>query len=92
MEACLLNTQYRMHSEIAAFPSAQFYEGRVQSGTSPGSRAGMKLSSKEFNRYSRSLNIIAADTMDPQLRMSSGNYSGASVLHDHDAAMDGTIH
>ena len=43
LKACLLNTQYRMHHQIAAFPSAQFYEGRVKSGADPDSRAGKAL-------------------------------------------------
>jgi hypothetical protein len=28
----LLNTQYRMHSSIAAFPNRQFYENRIENG------------------------------------------------------------
>lgn len=37
----LLDTQYRMHPDIAAFPSMQFYDGLVKSGVSPDSRRGM---------------------------------------------------
>ena len=34
----LLDTQYRMHPSLAAFPSAQFYASRLRSAPSPGER------------------------------------------------------
>jgi regulator of nonsense transcripts 1 len=33
----LLDTQYRMHPSLAAFPSARFYDSALKSGTDPGS-------------------------------------------------------
>ena len=43
MEPCLLDTQYRMHPDIAALPSAQFYNGRVTTGIQPDSRPGLHI-------------------------------------------------
>lgn len=39
--ALLLNRQYRMHPAIAAFPSAQFYEGKVLSGVAAHERPAL---------------------------------------------------
>ncbi|KAG1672361.1 hypothetical protein FOA52_010979 [Chlamydomonas sp. UWO 241] len=38
MKPLLLDTQYRMHPEICAFPSAAFYDGLLKSWPTPGDR------------------------------------------------------
>ncbi|CAD7923492.1 unnamed protein product [Amoebophrya sp. A120] len=38
-EVCFLETQYRMHPEISAFPNLQYYGGRLQDGTQPDQEA-----------------------------------------------------
>lgn len=41
LAAVLLDTQYRMHPDIAAFPVGHFYDGRLRNGANtPGERAG----------------------------------------------------
>eukprot|EP00899_Mesostigma_viride_P015525 jgi/Mesvir1/23974/Mv10737-RA.1 len=46
IEPYLLDTQYRMHPDICAFPSRQFYAGRLVSAVTPAERPAPPLSTR----------------------------------------------
>ena len=80
----LLDTQYRMHPQIAEFPSERFYNGKLLCGAAPGDRT---ITESQFDWGGRFVRFVAA----PRLPEGQESFSHSSKQNEAQARLCRTI-